>query len=41
MDFKPHYWISTGESTNSIASLRIPEADIKGKVIHTFPERRK
>jgi hypothetical protein len=41
MDFKPNYWISTGESTNSITSLRIPEADIKGKVVHSFTNKRK
>jgi hypothetical protein len=35
MDFKPHYWVSAGESTNS-TPLSIPESDVIGKVAHTF-----
>ena len=33
MDFKPKYLISAANETNSTASVRISEADIKGKVV--------
>ena len=33
MDFRPQYWVSASDATNSTGAIRIAEADIKGKVV--------
>lgn len=33
MDFRPKYWVSATDGTNSVGPVRIAEADIKGAVI--------
>ena len=38
MDYKPQYWVLDAD-TNSPA-ISIPEADLKGKVVHTFTKKR-